>query len=45
MRMNSYIDMIQYIDNIIDLSMTTNLLLTIWLVVKGVTTVWKRILG
>jgi hypothetical protein len=43
--MNSYIDMIQYIDNIIDLSMTTNLLLTIWLVVKGVTTVWKRILG
>jgi hypothetical protein len=42
---NSYLDMLNYIDNIIDLSMTTNLLLTIWLVVKGVSIVWKRILG
>jgi hypothetical protein len=42
---NSYLEMLYYIDNIIDLSMTTNFLLTIWLVVKGVTIAWKRILG
>jgi len=43
--MNSYLEMLIYIDDIIDLSMTTNLLLTIWLVVKGVSIAWHKILG
>ncbi len=43
--MNSYLEMLIYIDDIIDLSMTTNLLLTIWLVVKGVSIAWNKILG
>jgi hypothetical protein len=42
---NSYLDMLNYIDNILDLSMTTNFLLSIWLIWKGATILWKRILG
>jgi hypothetical protein len=41
---NSYLDMIIYIDEIINIELTSSLLLTIWLVWKGATKLWKRIL-
>jgi hypothetical protein len=41
---NSYTDMIIYIDNIINLELTTYFVITIYLTWKGANKLWKRIL-
>jgi hypothetical protein len=42
---NSYLEMLTYIDNIIDIHLTASFTLTIWLVWKGASQLWKTILG
>jgi hypothetical protein len=41
--MNSYLDMLQYIDTIIDIHLTASFTLTIWLVWKGFKTLWNKL--
>jgi hypothetical protein len=39
--MNSYIEMLQYFDTIINLEMTANFVVIVWLVGLGVKKLWK----
>lgn len=39
--MNSYLEMLNYIDTIINLEMTANFVVTVWLVGIGVKKLWK----
>lgn len=39
--MNSYLDALTWIDNLIDISTTANLTIVIWLVGKGLYKLWK----
>lgn len=41
--MNSYLEMLNYIDNIIDVDRTASLLLVVWLLWKGLTILWKLV--
>jgi hypothetical protein len=42
---NSYLDMLIYVDEIINIELTSSFLLTIWLIKKGVQVLWNKLQG
>lgn len=41
--MNSYLEMLNYIDTIINVEKTASLFLVVWLLWKGVSQLWKLV--